>query len=280
MNSTARAKTLLFFASFVVSGSSADAVEICLKGQADVHGNIVRLGDVAQIKSVDGEFRSKLASVELFPAPRVGRSRLLRRQEVRELLRLHGWDTADWNFSGVRLGRVSREPPAALEPGEATGAGPADAPQVLVATRRLMRGETIRSSDLQPVFLPSVAAGLLPARQASEAVGFQLTKTVEAGQPVDIRYLKQPILIERGQLVTVYAKAAGVVARMTARSLGSGGWGELIQLESPENRQRFTARVTGSQQAEVYASGTTVSPALTAPRLAQPPGILERKYPQ
>ena len=59
--------------------------------------------------------------------------------------------------------------------------------------------------------------------------------------------------------VTVFALATGVRVRTTAKSLGQGSKGDLIMLESLENRQRFSARITGFQRAEVFASGVRVS---------------------
>ena len=55
------------------------------------------------------------------------------------------------------------------------------------------------------------------------------------------------------------AKVSGVEARTTARALEDGSEGDVILLESLETRQRYSAIVSGMQQAEVLAAGTTVS---------------------
>jgi flagella basal body P-ring formation protein FlgA len=56
-------------------------------------------------------------------------------------------------------------------------------------------------------------------------------------------------------VVTVYVRAPGVQVRTAARSRDTGSQGELISVESLENRQTYFARVTGIQEAEVYARG-------------------------
>jgi flagella basal body P-ring formation protein FlgA len=86
----------------------------------------------------------------------------------------------------------------------------------------------------------------------------EVTRGVPAGYALDARFTQRPILIRRGEPVTVYALAAGVRVRTTARSLGQGSRGDLILLESLENRERFSARITGFQRAEVYAVSVPV----------------------
>jgi hypothetical protein len=52
----------------------------------------------------------------------------------------------------------------------------------------------------------------------------------------------------------LYARSAGLRVRTTVRSREDGGVGDLIAVESLTDRAAFYARVTGIQEAEVYAA--------------------------
>lgn len=89
------------FITIVVATAATQAGEIRLNEHAEAAGPLVRLGDVAEIAAettADGE---SLADLALFPAPAGGRSRLLKRQELVELLALCDVELKGWEFSGA-----------------------------------------------------------------------------------------------------------------------------------------------------------------------------------
>jgi flagella basal body P-ring formation protein FlgA len=260
MNTTAKRKTLGFFLVIVVSGLSAEATEICLRSQVAARGSIVLLGDVADIKADSDEQRAELARRELFPAPNPGQSRLFRQQEIRGLLELHGLDTQTWKFSGARLARITGGAAVPREIRELDSPAEPVEPVAVVTRRALARGEIIRPADVEMGVATESLRGIVPVAGLADAVGLELARGVAAGQPLDQRYLKPPVVVRRGESVTVYAKAAGVSVRTTAKAMDNGAVGDLIWLESLDNRQRYTARVTGLQQAEIYATGASASP--------------------
>ena len=66
--------------------------------------------------------------------------------------------------------------------------------------------------------------------------------------------LQSPIVVKRGDLVTVTAQTSGIRVRTSAKALQDGSTGELIQVESMESKQRYDARVTGLREAAVFAA--------------------------
>ena len=86
-----------------------------------------------------------------------------------------------------------------------------------------------------------------------ECVGMETTRTIAAGQVLTADALRPPLLVKRGDAVTVYARSHGIVVRVTGRALESGCRGSMIAVESLDSRQRFLARVTGVQQVAVEA---------------------------
>jgi hypothetical protein len=61
-------------------------------------------------------------------------------------------------------------------------------------------------------------------------------------------------------VVTVFARAAGVEVRTTARAKDEGSAGQVIAVEVIGERQSFLARVSGPQEVEVLAASAGVEP--------------------
>jgi flagella basal body P-ring formation protein FlgA len=112
------------------------------------------------------------------------------------------------------------------------------------------RGEV----ELRPI--NKVSKGFEYVSQLEDVLGREATRQLDAGQPVDARSLRQPVMVRRNEVVAVLAKGAGVKVRTSAKALEDGSLGDLINVETVEQKikQRFTARVVGLQEAEVYVS--------------------------
>ena len=65
--------------------------------------------------------------------------------------------------------------------------------------------------------------------------------------------LRTPALVRRGDVVTVYARSAGIRVRTAARARDDGSQGDLVSVESLLDRSTFFARVSGIREVEVYA---------------------------
>jgi flagella basal body P-ring formation protein FlgA len=92
-----RMPSILLFLTFT---ASLPAAELRLLPQCAPQGTLVTLGDVARISAATAEQARRLAAVELFPAPPAGGSRLLRVQELQDLLLLRGVNLAEHRILG------------------------------------------------------------------------------------------------------------------------------------------------------------------------------------
>lgn len=129
------------------------------------------------------------------------------------------------------------------------------APAVVIATRAVSRGAVIQASDVQLDRSQPLTGKTDTMMSLDEVVGKEAAQALVAGRPIDKSSVRQPVLVRKGDVVTVYVRAPGVQVRTAARSRDAGSQGELISVESLENRQTYFARVTGIQEAEVYARG-------------------------
>lgn len=260
MQKSTRSRTTLFFLALLAGNLSAEAAEIQFKAQADVRGSLVLLGDIANIQDLDPQKVETLRRIELFPSPARGRVRTLRNVEIRQLLQLHGVSTAEHRFAGAELIRIghAKSTAASLGHSEPHAKSETTQQQIVVAKQPIATGTVIRAADIELKASERPVANGSLAASTEDVVGHESTRSYSAGQAIDLRSLRKPILVRRGDAVAVVAKAAGVRVRTTAKALADGAFGEVIPVES-QDREKFSVVVSGSREAEVFASGSTVS---------------------
>ena len=133
---------------------------------------------------------------------------------------------------------------------------------VVAVIRALPRGSIVRAEDVQlvePASHDHVVRVNESFHSIESVVGKETQRAISPGQVLDANYVRNPILVRRGDVVTVYANSSGIRVRTTGRSLGEGSKGELITIETLETgkREKFDARVSGAQVVEVWAGSTS-----------------------
>ena len=123
---------------------------------------------------------------------------------------------------------------------------------VLYAAAPIEAGQLIRRADIE---LQARVGGVPAAviRSVEAAIGKEARRSIPAGTMMNTTSLRSPVLVTRGETVTVYARAAGVTVRTLATAKQEGSLGDLIQVETPD-RLRYAARVVGQRELEVYAA--------------------------
>lgn len=141
-------------------------------------------------------------------------------------------------------------------------------PSVVVTTVALPKGAIIRPGDvkLQP---GNPTEGSLEVYQSVEdVIGKETTRILTIGQILDDSLVQRPLLVRRGEIVTVYARSAGIRVRTTARAREEGSQGDLITVESVQDRKSFFARVSGAQEVDVFGQAQQVP---AEPQSVRPP---------
>jgi flagella basal body P-ring formation protein FlgA len=134
-------------------------------------------------------------------------------------------------------------------------------PAQVVAIRPLVRGDLVRASDV------TLQRGKTAAKQPAHAdtnfssietvVGLEVIRPIAAGGVLTATAIRKPLLVQRGEVVTVHAYSSGIHLKTTARSRQAGSEGDLVEVESLTDRARYFARVSGAQQVEVFAAGVS-----------------------
>jgi len=132
-------------------------------------------------------------------------------------------------------------------------------PQLVVAKRPLARGTILGPLDVELVAREETTRIATPLRDLEAVLGRELLQTVAAGQALSSEQIRAPILVRRGDPVTVYARAAGLQVRVTARAQDEGSLGDMITVESFNDRRRFLARVCGLQEVEILVGPTATA---------------------
>lgn len=123
--------------------------------------------------------------------------------------------------------------------------------QVLLAREALSRGSPVDMAhvDAQEQWLaPSVA----PARR-DQVLGAVARTRVEPGRIILARDVEAPVVISRGDLVSIDCLSGTVIVSTTARAKEPGREGDVIQFQSLTSKKTFAARVSGPGRAVLLA---------------------------
>ncbi|WP_254506922.1 flagellar basal body P-ring formation chaperone FlgA [Anatilimnocola floriformis] len=99
-------QTCLYTLLLLASQAAADAADIQFRSEAVVARGIVRLGDVAEVTTSDATEARLLEGIALVPAPSPDVPKLLKRQEVQQLLQLSGVSLREHRFSGSEVTQI------------------------------------------------------------------------------------------------------------------------------------------------------------------------------
>ena len=130
---------------------------------------------------------------------------------------------------------------------------------VVVARRVLKRGDIIRDVDVELQPFDPKARRYQFATERRAVVGMEVLYTIREGQVIGLNQLRKPLLVKRGEVIRVRARAAGVQVTTTAKATEDGSLGDIVMVQSLENREKYPTYVTGWRQVEVYATGVVVA---------------------
>lgn len=84
-----------------------------------------------------------------------------------------------------------------------------------------------------------------------EVIGMATTTYLQAGSVVTARNLNKPILVRRGDAVSLIASRPGFIIKTTGIAQGDGRLGEVIKVLNPVSRKVIEAEVVGARRAKV-----------------------------
>lgn len=114
---------------------------------------------------------------------------------------------------------------------------------VAVAARPLGRGERLKVGDIdmQRLDVSRLSGGY--HSRAQDVIGMEIRRSVRAGMVLDRSVVRPPLLVSRGDRVSITASNSRVQVSMEGKALGSGARGELIEVQNLSSRQKLEAEV-------------------------------------
>lgn len=124
-------------------------------------------------------------------------------------------------------------------------------PTVAVSPKSLPRGHVIQRGDLIRIPLPADELGSEMITDPDDVIGMEVHGVVRSNRPINRADLGAPIVVHRGDLVEIVVVGGGITVSTSAKSLGNGAIGDLVEIELMRFRKRLVARVVNSGTVEI-----------------------------
>lgn len=124
-----------------------------------------------------------------------------------------------------------------------------------VTSRVLRRGQTITASDVEARDSYLTSLRDQPVTDLKALVGQTATTSLQPGDIIYTDHVQTPVMVRRGELVSVNCLSGGVIVRTVGRASGNGSMGDVISVRNERSRETFMVRVTGRRQGTVDQSG-------------------------
>jgi flagella basal body P-ring formation protein FlgA len=129
----------------------------------------------------------------------------------------------------------------------AAGEAFADAPlvRIVVPARDIARGEVLGESDLT---FAEVSGAALPSSTVTKfdaLKGMQTRRLLRAGESLRPDDVRRPVVVTKGQTVTMSFSAPGIELAAMGRAMSEGGVGDTVTVQNPVSFRMVAATVTG-----------------------------------
>jgi flagella basal body P-ring formation protein FlgA len=117
--------------------------------------------------------------------------------------------------------------------------------RIVVPARDILRGEVIGESDLTYSQVPAAALPSTTVTKFEALTGMQTRRTLRAGENIRPDDVRRPVVVTKGQTVTMSFSAPGVELAATGRAMSEGGVGDTVTVQNPVSFRMVTATVIG-----------------------------------
>lgn len=122
---------------------------------------------------------------------------------------------------------------------------------VVIAARPLARGQDIGAGDVRLSETNTSRLNGQYLTRLDKAVGMNVRRPIPQGGAVLMEQLEAPMLIKRGEVVTISAQAGVVAVKMQGTALSDGRRGEQIRIKNQATAKIVQAEVVGPGLAAV-----------------------------
>ena len=116
--------------------------------------------------------------------------------------------------------------------------------RIVVPAHYIARGDTISESDLTYASVDGAALMSGIPTKMNEVLGLQARRVLAAGQPFRSDDVRRPIVVTKGQTVTMQFAVPGVELMAMGRAMSEGGVGDTVTVQNPVSYRMISAIVT------------------------------------
>jgi len=127
----------------------------------------------------------------------------------------------------------------------AAGAAFAGTVRIVVPAHDIARGEIIADSDLTYTTVDGAALMSGVPTKIDEVKGMQARRMLSSGQPFRSEDLRRPIVITKGETVTMQFAVPGVELTAMGRAMSEGGIGDTVTIQNVASYRMISGTVTG-----------------------------------
>ena len=116
--------------------------------------------------------------------------------------------------------------------------------RIVVPAHDIVRGDTIGENDLTYATVDGAALMSGVPTRLDEVKGMQARRTLSAGQAFRGDDVRRPIVITKGQTVTMQFVVPGVELTAMGRAMSEGGIGDTVTIQTPASYRMISGVVT------------------------------------
>jgi len=123
----------------------------------------------------------------------------------------------------------------------------ADAPayRIVVPARDILRGEVLGESDLTYADVTGTGLASSTVTTFETLTGMQTRRALRAGESLRPDDVRRPVVVTKGQTVTMTFSAPGVELSAMGRAMAEGGLGDTVTVQNPVSFRMVMATITG-----------------------------------
>jgi len=130
--------------------------------------------------------------------------------------------------------------------------------EVPVLNRRVLGKDVISKHDIKWIRVRSDRLRRDVIVNADDLIGMAAKRSLRPGRPLQASFVRRPILVAKGSLVTNYLKAAKMTLTTRGKALENGSDGETVRIANTRSNNIIEAQVTGLGKVSVLPAGHTM----------------------
>jgi flagella basal body P-ring formation protein FlgA len=123
----------------------------------------------------------------------------------------------------------------------------------------LAAGDTVLASALSTVEVPAIRASAAMIAASDTIIGHVARRPVRAGTPLFASDFTKPVMVKKGDTVTIVAEMPGIRISTQGKAMSNGGKGDVITFTNTSSRRSVDARVIDAGTAVITSPTHTAS---------------------